>query len=88
MEGKYSIEVVEMVCANETDGNAQVTSPVSVDDVQCAKEVEYEEMLHENRVKGNEGQSGIGFMMTNAATNWILFGILIMLFMFMIFKCE
>lgn len=88
MEGNYSIEVVEMVCANETDGNAQVTSPVSVEDVPYAKEEEFEKMEHEKRINNEEEQFGFGFMQTNAATNWILFGILIMLFMFMIFNCE
>ena len=29
---KYSIEVIEMICEEETDGNAQVTSPMNVEE--------------------------------------------------------
>ena len=86
MEGNYSIEVVEVMCANETDGNAQVTSPISVQTV-VPDTQDYQDYEPEppRKRKRNREES---VMQTTAATNWILFGILGMIFLFMIFKCD
>lgn len=88
---KYSIEVIEMICEEETDGNAQVTSPMNV----------AEEIPQETNVPVQEFPETGSYipvespkmrvnnvMQTNAATNWLLFGIFCLLFLFMIFKCD
>lgn len=87
MQGNYSIEVVEMICAAESDGNAQVTSttPISVE----AEEVKSVPTINADAFLMGEPETEFrSWMGTNAATNWLLAGIMIMIFMFMIFKCD
>ncbi len=83
MDRNYSIEVVEMYCAGETDRNAQVTTVVPVEDLD-------EQIIP--TIPGTqyrEPKESFGsYMTTNAATNWLLAGIMVMIFMFMIFRCD
>jgi hypothetical protein len=88
---KYSIEVIEMICEEETDGNAQVTSPMNVTEeipqetnapMQEFHETEGDFPMKSPKMRVNNA------MQTNAATNWLLFGIFCLLFLFMIFKCD
>ncbi len=82
MENNYSIEVIEMMCANDSDGNAQVTKVVPVEEMD-------EQVIPTISAKTiAQRESFDSWMTTNAATNWLLFGIMIMIFMFMIFKCD
>lgn len=87
MQGNYSIEVVEMICAADSDRNAQVTStepiPVEAEEVKSVPTFNAEAFLPDETA--SEFRSWMG---TNAATNWLLAGIMIMIFMFMIFKCD
>lgn len=86
MEGNYSIEVVEMICAHDCDGNAQVTTAIPVE-AEEVKEVNVIPNIDDDIYNGPQSEFR-SFMGTNAATNWLLFGIMIMIFMFMIFKCD
>lgn len=95
MEGHYSIEVIEMQCAAECDGNAQVTTPVEITEEIPLKEVptkEEIEMVEELNIPKNSAytmRDGIVYVRTtDAATHWLLVAILFMLFLFMIFKCD
>lgn len=96
MEGHYSIEVIEMQCAAECDGNAQVTTPVEIEEEIPLKEVpttkEDIEMVEELNIPNNSAyamRDGIVYVRTtDAATHWLLFAILCMMFLFMIFKCD
>lgn len=88
---KYSIEVIEMICEEETDGNAQVTSPMNVEE-EIPQEVSVpvkELPMTEMYVPTECPKKRVEYVrQTNAATNWLLFGIFCLLFMFMIFKCD
>lgn len=86
MQGNYSIEVVEMICAAESDRNAQVTStePIPVE----SEEVKSVPTIQDTYWIGEPEKEFRSWMGTNAATNWLLAGIMIMIFMFMIFKCD
>lgn len=84
MEGNYSIEVVEMICAAESDGNAQVTTAIPVE----AEEVKVPTINSDVELVDGKETEFRSWMGTNAATNWLLAGIMIMIFMFMIFKCD
>lgn len=95
MEGYYSIEVIEMQCAAECDGNAQVTTPVEITEEFPVKEVPTKEefdMVEELNIPENSAytmRDGIVYVRTtDAATHWLLVAILFMLFLFMIFKCD
>lgn len=85
MEGNYSIEVLELICAAESDGNAQVTTaiPVEAEEVKTVPTINSDVEFVDG--KETEFRSWMG---TNAATNWLLFAILCMIFLFMIFKCD
>lgn len=95
MEGHYSIEVIEMQCAAECDGNAQVTTPVVIEEeiptkVETIKEeIEMERELNEQNHSAYTTRDGVIYVRTtDAATHWLLVAILCMLFLFMIFRCE
>lgn len=84
MEGNYSIEVLEMICSHESDRNAQVTSIPSEEDAEIIPTIpaaEYEDFSAKR-------ESFESWMTTNAATNWLLAGIMLMIFLFMIFRCD
>ena len=85
---KYSIEVIEMICEGETDGNAQVTSPTKVIEEFPQEENEQESVAPIVFQRGSYQRGVKCLMQTNTATNWLLFGIFCLLFMFMIFKCD
>lgn len=87
MEGKCSIEVIEIMCENETDGNAQVTSPVSVQEVQDVTPQDVEEVDYYEPPKKIVSKE-FSMMQTTSATNWLLLAIFLLLFLFMIFKCD
>lgn len=100
MEGPvFSVEVIEMQCAAECDGNAQVTTPVEIVEeistptttVKTLKEeIEMERELNaQNHASAYTQHDGVIYVRTtDAATHWLLVAILAMLFLFMIFRCE
>lgn len=99
MEGRYSIEVIEMQCAAECDGNAQVTTPVEIEEeipatvedikVEQSKEREMEKEFYPQDQTAYTMRDGIVYVRTtDAATHWLLVAILCMIFLFMIFRCE
>lgn len=95
MEGRYSIEVIEMMCAAECDGNAQVTTPVVIEEEIPATEetikdeIDMERNFEEQNFSAYTSRGGIVYVRTtDAATHWLLVAILAMMFLFMIFKCD
>lgn len=100
MEGQtFSIEVIEMQCAAECDGNAQVTTPIEIEEeiptTTVKEQVNSEEYNTMERVYDPQTESAftrrdgvIYVRTTDAATHWLLVAILAMLFLFMIFRCE
>lgn len=94
MEGHYSIEVIEMQCASECDPNAQVTTPVEIEEEiptveQTKEEVKMEKDLFQQDYSACTTRDGIVYVRTtDPATHWLLFGIMCMIFLFMIFRCE
>lgn len=98
MESTYSVETIELICANETDGNAQVTTPVEIEEATTEALPDEEEVEQPKQTKKRkkdkkkkEKRSNVGgrvVMNGNLSTNFLLFGILCLLFLFMIFKCD
>jgi hypothetical protein len=95
MEGRYSIEYIEMQCAADCDGNAQVTTPVEIEEVISTKvettkeEIDMERDFEEQNISAYTSRGGIVYVRTtDAATHWLLVAILAMMFLFMIFKCD
>lgn len=98
MEGRtFSIEVIEMQCAAECDGNAQVTTPVEIEEEYPTTTIETKTNTETNM--GNEFEpqiesaytrrDGVVYVRTtDAATHWLLVAILAMLFLFMVLRCE
>lgn len=95
MESRYSIEYIEMQCAADCDGNAQVTTPVEIEEeiparVETTKEeIDMERDFEEQNISAYTSRGGIVYVRTtDAATHWLLVAILAMMFLFMIFKCD
>lgn len=97
MEGTtFSLEVIELQCAAECDGNAQVTTPVDIEDeypttietnpiTEPIMEREFEPQIDSAYTR----RDGVIYVRTtDAATHWLLVAILCMIFLFMIFRCD
>lgn len=83
---EYSVEVIEMMCAHECNGNAQVTSPVPMVEEEVVAPTINAGIT--DTYNGSTGDNFESWMTSNAATNWLLAGIMLMIFLFMIFRCE
>lgn len=95
MESRYSIEYIKMQCAADCDGNAQVTTPVEIEEeipatVETVKdEIDMERDFEEQNISAYTTRGGVVYVRTtDAATHWLLVAILTMMFLFMIFKCD